>query len=83
MDNPASTEEETNSEEAATPPGKEIPPNQVPHSPFPYFGMMVPYVKGPKIDWTVDDALHSRFIRWRIKCEDIPDCQLAILQREY
>ena len=32
------------------------------------------------MDWTVDDALHSRFIRWRIKCENILDCQLAILQ---
>ena len=41
--------------------------------------MMVPYVEGPKMDWTVDDALHSRFIRWRIKCENILDCQLAIL----
>ena len=65
MDNPASTEEETNTEEgaAATPPGKEIPPNQVPHSPFPYSGMTVPYVEGPKMDWTIGDALHSRFIR--------------------
>ena len=41
--------------------------------------MMVPYVEGPKMDWTVDDALHSRFIRWRIKCENM-NCQLAILQ---
>ena len=82
MDNPASKEEETNTEEgaAASPPGKEIPPNQVPHSPFPYSGMMVPYVEDPKMDWTVDDALHSIFIRWRIKCENILDCQLAILQ---
>ena len=42
--------------------------------------MMVLYNEGPKMDWTVDDALHSRFIRWRIKCENILDCQLAILQ---
>ena len=82
MDNPASTEEETNTEEgaAATPPGNTIPHNQAPHSPFPYSGMMLPYIGGPKMDWTVDDALHSRFIRWRIKCENIIDCQLAILQ---
>ena len=82
MDNPASTEEETNTEEGATatPPGIEIPHNQAPHSPFPYSGMMVPYVEGPKMDWTVDDALHCRFIRWRINCENILGCQLAILQ---
>ena len=82
MDNPASTNKETNTGEgaAAIPQGKETPSNQVPYSPYPYSGMMVPYVEGPKMDWTVDDALHSRFIRWRIKCENILDCQLAILQ---
>ena len=32
------------------------------------------------MEWTVDDALHSRFIRWRIKSENILHCQLAILQ---
>ena len=82
MDNPAYTEEETYTEEGATAtlPGNTIPNNQAPHSPFPYSGMMVPYVEGPKMDWTVDDALHSRFIRWRIKCKNILDCQLAILQ---
>ena len=42
--------------------------------------MMVSYVESLKMDWTVDDALHSRFIRWKIKCENIFDCKLAILQ---
>ena len=52
MENPASTKEETYTEEGATatPPGIEIPHNQAPHSPFPYSGMMVPYVEGPKMD---------------------------------
>ena len=82
MENPASTEEETYTEEGATatPPGNEIPHNQAPHSPFPYSGILVPYVEDPKMDWTIDNALHSRFIRWRIKCENILDCKLAILQ---
>ena len=42
--------------------------------------MMVPYVDNLKMDWTRDNALHSRFIRWKIKCENILDCKLAILQ---
>ena len=42
--------------------------------------MIVSYVEGLKMDWTVDDAPHSRFIRWKIKCENILDCELAILQ---
>ena len=65
MENSASTGEETHTEEGATatPPGNEIPHNQAPHSHFQYLGMMVPYVEGPKMDWTIDDACHSRFIR--------------------
>ena len=69
MENPASTGEETYTEEGATatPPGIEIPHNEAPHSPFQYSGMMVPYVKGLKMDWTIDDALHYRYIRWKTK----------------
>ena len=84
IENPASTEEETYTEKCvtATLPGIEISHNQALHSPFPYSGMMVPYVEGPKMDWTIDDALHSRFIRWKImKCENFLDCKLAILQK--
>ena len=82
MENQASTEEETNTEEGATvtPTGKEIYHTQAPHPHFQYSGMMVPYVEDLQIDWTIDDALHSRFIRWKLKCENILDCQLAILQ---
>ena len=82
MENPAFIGEETHTEDGATatPPGNEINHNQVPHSQFQYPRMMVPYVKGQKLDWTVDDALQARFIRWKIKCENILDCELAILQ---
>ena len=62
MENPVSTGEETYTEEGstATPPGIEIPHNQAPHSPFQYSKMMVPYVEGLKMDWTIDDALHFK-----------------------
>ena len=82
MDNPVSTGEETHTEEGATatPPGNEINHNQAPHSQLQYPGIMVLYVEGPKMDWTIDDALHSRFIRLKIKCENTLDCKLAILQ---
>ena len=61
MENPASIGEETHTEEGATAtsPGNEI--NHVPNPQFYYPGLMVPYVEGPKMNWTVDDALHSRF----------------------
>ena len=82
MEHPASTGEKTNTKDGATvtPPGNKIHHNQVPPSHFQYSGMMVPYVDGLKMDWTIDDALHSRFIKWEIKCENILDCELAILQ---
>ena len=41
--------------------------------------MNVPYVEGPKMNWTVDDHLYNRFIKWKIKCENILDCELAML----
>ena len=82
MENPASIGEAAHTEKGATatPPGNEINHNQVPHSQFQYPGMIVSYVKGPKMDWTIGDALHSKFIQWKIICENMLDCELAILQ---
>ena len=36
----------------------------------------VPYIEGPKINWTVDDGLYNQFLKWKIKCENILDCEL-------
>ena len=41
--------------------------------------MYVPYIEGPKINWTVDDSLYNRFFKWKIKCENILECELAML----
>ena len=30
----------------------------------------VPYIEGPKMNWTVDDGLYNRFLKWKIKCEE-------------
>ena len=49
-----------------------VPPNQVPT-------MFMPYIEGPKMNWTVDDGLYHRFLKWRLKCETILDCKLANL----
>ena len=29
--------------------------------------MYMPYIEGPKMDWTVNDSLYHRFLRWKIK----------------
>ena len=27
----------------------------------------VPYIEGPKMDWTVNDGLYHRFLKWKRK----------------
>ena len=41
--------------------------------------MFMPYIEGPKMNWTVDDGLYHRFLKWHLKCETILDCELANL----
>ena len=39
----------------------------------------MPYIEGPKMNWNVDDDLYNRFIKWKIRCENILDCELSML----
>ena len=41
--------------------------------------MYMPYIKGPCMDWTVNDDLYHRFLKWHLKCENILDCELVAL----
>ena len=41
--------------------------------------MFIPYIEGPKMNWTVDDGLYHRFLKWHLKCKNILDCELANL----
>ena len=41
--------------------------------------MFMPYIEGSKMNWTVDDGLYHRFLKWCLKCETILDCKLANL----
>ena len=41
--------------------------------------IFVPYIKGSKMDWTVNDRLCHQFLKWKLKCENILDCKLAML----
>ena len=36
-------------------------------------------IEGPKMGWTVKDSLYHRFLKWKLKCENILDCELAML----
>ena len=37
------------------------------------------YIEGAKMDWTVNDSLYHRFLKWKIKYKNILDCELAML----
>ena len=36
--------------------------------------MFMPYIEGPHMDWTVNDGLYHRFLKWRLKCKNILEC---------
>ena len=41
--------------------------------------MFMPYIQGQKMDQTVNNSLYHRFIKWKLSCENILECELAIL----
>ena len=41
--------------------------------------MLMPYMEGPMMNWIVNDSLYHRFLKWKLKCENILDCELAML----
>ena len=41
--------------------------------------MFMPYIEGPKMDWTVNDNLYNRFMKWKLKCENTLECEPAML----
>ena len=34
------------------------------------------------MDWTVNNGLYSRFLKWKLKCENTLECELAMLVEE-
>ena len=52
------------------------------HAPQPvYINMHMPYIEGLKMDWIVNDALYHRFLKWKLKCKNILQCELAALPK--
>ena len=44
--------------------------------------MIMPYIEGPKMDWTVNDGLYHRILKWHLICEYILVCKLAALPEQ-
>ena len=41
--------------------------------------MYMPYIEGPHMDWTVNNNLYHRFLKWCLKCKNILECELMAL----
>ena len=85
-DDVVETQEETPSSEHEEDPEISIHPRQLlqlpPHPAgqlLPVAGMYMPYIEGPHMDWTVNDHLYHRFLKWCLKCKNILECKLAAL----
>ena len=53
-----------------------------PHGSQPvYPNKYMPYIEGPKMNWTFNDALYYRFLKWKLKCENILEWELAALPK--
>ena len=56
----------------------QLPPHPVGQL-LPVTGMYMPYIEGLHMDWTVNDNLYHRFLKWHLKCKNILECELAAL----
>ena len=41
--------------------------------------MFMPYIEGPKMNWTVNDGLYHRCLKWCLKCGNILKYKLSAL----
>ena len=58
---------------------QEIDPDVTFNPPQAFPSMFMPYIEGPKMDWTVNDGLYSRCLKWRLKWGNILEYKLAML----
>ena len=79
------TEKEASHDETSTheesEPEQEVSINHPHHNaPQPvYTNMYMLYIKSLKMDWMVNDALYQRFLKWKLKCKNILECELTAL----
>ena len=84
----SNTQEELSSSEHKEDPEVSFYPRQPPQpstsqvrQPQPAAGMYMPYMEGPHMDWTVNDGLYHRFLKWHLKCKNILECELVALPK--
>ena len=77
QDKPVETSQyELSSSEQEQDPEVSLNPHRLPQIPL---GIFMPYIEGSKMDWTVNDGLYHRFLKWHLKCKNILECEHAAL----
>ena len=79
----ATQEEPTSSDHEEDPevsfhPHQSPPPHPVGQL-LPVRDIYMPYIECPCMDWTVNDHLYHRFLKWCLKCNNILECKLTAL----
>ena len=72
---PSSQEELLSSEQEPDPEVSFLqfrPPQQVP-------SIFMSFIEGTKMEWTVNNGLYHRLLKWHLKYENILECELASL----
>ena len=82
----SNTQEELSTSEQKADPEVSFHPHQPPQpstsqvrQPQPAAGIHISYIEGPCMDWTVNDGLYHRLLKWHLKCENSLECKLAAL----
>ena len=81
QEEPSSSEHEADPEVSFHPCQPLQPSTSQVRQPQPAAGMYMPYIEGPCMDWTVNDGLYHRFLKWHLKCKNILECKLAALPK--
>ena len=59
--------DETSTHEESEPEHEVTINNPHPNAPQPvHTNMHIPCIKGPEMDWTVNDVLYHRFLKWKL-----------------
>ena len=78
-----SHQDETTSSEQESDAEVSFHASRYPAQPQVLSNMFMPYIEGPSMDWTVNDGLYHRFLKWKIKYENILECELAALPEHH
>ena len=84
IENVVLPEETSDQEETSSDQEQEIilQPQTHPSQAQAFPSMFMPFIEGPKMDWTVNDGLYNRYLKQKLKCKNILECELVMLQKK-